>query len=292
MQTLIDLSDDYGCIGVSGSNATTFLQGQLSCQVNNLPSNQYRLGAYCTPQGKIKALIQLFPYQGNFVLLLPLGLLPVILNALNKVARFSKVTVNDLSHSLSRFGLITQYPNIEKPEFPTSFQLFSLPSYCCPLLIGPQTETLQIQNVQNDINAWALKRIQAGIPEVYLETFETFLPHYLNLPALDAVSFDKGCYCGQEIIARMHYRGNLKRHLYRAVLEKTTPLPPGTKFYTREKQSVGTLVCSAEDQGVLTTLIELQDNFSKTNELYVYTQEELQQIPLISLLKIEENSLH
>ncbi len=82
-----------------------------------------------------------------------------------------------------------------------------------------------------NMNDWILQDIRAGIPEIWLETKETFLPHPLNLPALNAVSFTKGCYCGQEIIARMQYLGNIKRGLQYHLFENLQSLPaPGSQI--------------------------------------------------------------
>lgn len=78
---------------------------------------------------------------------------------------------------------------------------------------------------------WQAQNMQEGVPTLYPETSEKFLPHELNLEQSDAISFNKGCYTGQEIIARMHYRGKLKTHLYKAKLTTTKPPTPGASLY-------------------------------------------------------------
>ncbi|MDX1489545.1 MAG: hypothetical protein R3268_15155, partial [Acidiferrobacterales bacterium] len=93
-------------------------------------------------------------------------------------------------------------------------------------------------------SAWAWLDIVAGIPTIYPQTFEAFLPHMANLDLLQGVSFDKGCYSGQEIIARVHYLGKLKQRMYRAHVQTAHTPAPGDSLYAADMhdQPVGTVV--------------------------------------------------
>jgi folate-binding protein YgfZ len=184
---------------------------------------------------------------------------------------------------------------------PEGLWVLSLPDrYARFTVIGPPhaIEALR-QNLKNkaindinniyatgDFEAWKFLEIKAGIPEIWPQTVEKFLPHSLNLPALGAVSFNKGCYCGQEIIARMEYRANLKRHLFRAALERThtiSEIPAGTLL--KSKQPVD------ENAGMVVTTSQVAPNkieiLAETQDLYMAQPDNLfvtledQDLPLI-----------
>jgi folate-binding protein YgfZ len=155
-----------GCLFISGPQATPFLQGQLTCDVNSCPT----LGGYCNIQGRLVSIFhlskQVWKEVEGYWLICPLDILESTLNTLKKYAVFSKVTFEDITESV---------------DIDTS-------------------KTLE-------------QDILAKIPSLSAKTQALFLPHHLNLPQLGAVSFNKGCYLGQEIVARMEYKGKIKKHL-------------------------------------------------------------------------------
>lgn len=125
-----------------------------------------------------------------------------------------------------------------------------------------------------DFEAWKLLDIKTGIPEIWPQTVEKFLPHSLNLPALGAVSFNKGCYCGQEIIARMEHRANLKRHMFRAVLVGSHKIPlPGTLLKSNDfiEENVGMVIMASQaDPKTIEILIETQDLYTaQSHSLFI-----------------------
>src|SRR3990167_5001748 len=165
------------------------------------------LGAHCNPQGRIISLFILLKFNDAFYLILPRSMIDIALPALKKYAVFFKVQLSDIAD--------------EKP-------------------------VAALANITDEA-AWHRTNINAGIPAIYPETSGKFLPHELNLDKLGALNFDKGCYTGQEIIARMHYRGKLKTHLYRARLDSATRPQPGTDIFSRQGQTVcGTVVDSCQ----------------------------------------------
>ena len=108
---------------------------------------------------------------------------------------------------------------------------------------------------------WHSLDLAEGIPQLYENTVELFLPHYLNLPKLGAISFNKGCYTGQEIIARMQHRGQLKQHLYR--LDSETSYSPGEKI-EKDGIKIGQCVDSALSQnGQVINLVIAKDDIAK-----------------------------
>ncbi len=216
---ITDLNPFYGLIAVSGPDAPTFLQGQLTADVRAITPTQPGFSAFCNPKGRIRALFRIFLDQNTYFLQTPIGVLPSALAALQKVARFSKVVLKDVSLEWQRIGIWLTDNHLEKlhlfdhKEIPIltlpcvepykRFELIGQPNNIKPLW----DKLAALENTKiTDFDAWKMLDAQAGIPEIWPDTIEKFLPHNLNLPALGAVSFNKGCYCGQEIIARMEYR--------------------------------------------------------------------------------------
>lgn len=155
-----------GLLCVSGNGSKELLQGQLTCDLNQVSEGQQScLGAHCNRQGKVISFFQIRLIEGQYQLYMPPELIPTALEALKKYAILYRGV------TLAAAPEVTGQP------------------------------------------ASHLSNIHRGIPALYPATSEKFFAHELNLPALGAVSFDKGCYTGQEIIARMHYRGKPKRGL-------------------------------------------------------------------------------
>lgn len=191
-------NDDLGALQISGIDAKKFLQGQLTCNLEEVTESQSKLGAHCNPQGRIISLFHIYLHQESYYLLMPKSLIPIAQAALKKYAVFFKTELKDVSDTINSIDL-----PIEK--------------------------------------TWKTQAIANGIPFIYPETSEKFLPHEINLPNLGGVSFNKGCYTGQEIIARMQYRGKLKTHLYRAKTSSEAPPIRGADIYSNNEVA-GTIV--------------------------------------------------
>lgn len=183
-----------GLVKVSGIDAKKFLQGQLTCNLETITAEISSMGAHCNPQGRVISLFHLFLFQQSYYLLMPARMIPIAIKALKKYAIFFKAEISDASNEINQ--LLHHFP-----------------------------EKMPLSQQQN---------ILEKIPALYPETSEKFLPHEINLIALNAVSFEKGCYTGQEIIARMHYRGKLKSQLYRAAVSTSTPPQPGQDIYSAQ----------------------------------------------------------
>lgn len=192
----------YGLLQVSGIDAQKFLQGQLTCNLNEISETESRLGAHCNPQGRVLFLFRLFRFQEAYYLVMPEETLATALQSLKKYARFFKLTLAGLSHDLPA--------------------------------------TLQ----EKAIDEWRYFDLGKGIPQVYPETSGLFLPQELRLHELQGLSFNKGCYTGQEIIARLHYKGKLKNKLYAAKLHTPARPSPGSAIYQLDTASEpsGTIV--------------------------------------------------
>jgi len=289
--TVVDLKPHYGLISLSGPDAFTFLQGQLTCDMAAVNTHELRLGAYCNLKGRIRALLRIFRKEDTFYLQLPQSLLATILAHLKKYAMFSKVTLRDASTEWNLIGISAAPHNIpthtalpvlalqgaqtraewitpihssnESLGYSSPDHILETAQFRSDLLaaIGA-TEDISLPAISiAAFEAWKLWDIRDGFPEIWPETSEQLLPHPLNLPALNAVNFNKGCYCGQEIIARMQYLGTLKRHMVRVKGQPFDTLPPpGTPLLLAEGDPVGSVVTAARTtEGPVEFLVELLD---------------------------------
>ncbi len=255
---LVDLSH-FAILKVSGPDAGKFLQGQITCEVLGLKAGEHTLGAYCNIKGRVESLFRIWYQHDSYYLRMPNNLIEPTINELQKYAIFSKVQMHIVSEHLCGFGLCND--QIDLPSFKHSDLAILNISHARSEIYGPFNLVSKLwQHCSNhakhvDPYVWDLLDIQAGLPELYPATVDEFFPHDLNLPALNAVSFNKGCYRGQEVIARMQHRGKLKRSLY---VFKTSEdnLSPGDKITAggpEQETIAGTIVraCQNNDGGGL-----------------------------------------
>lgn len=268
-QSIICELSGWGALSVSGPDAIKFLQGQTTCDVQTISPMQGSLGGLCNYKGRLYAIFYLFSWQDRFYLLMPRDIVANTLAQLKKYAVFSKVTVQDSSNELSAIGVygqsavthlasflnldpklnemlsITAANNIDYSSIQTDEHLLlKIPGNQARLIICGKREKTQklLLELQQHIplaseNVWQLLDIQAGLPMISPATIGEFTPHQLNLPAINGVSFTKGCYTGQEIIARMHYLGKLKQHMYRASVTSANPPQAGEKVYIADNNA-------------------------------------------------------
>ncbi|MFZ1828143.1 MAG: folate-binding protein YgfZ [Candidatus Competibacteraceae bacterium] len=269
--TCCDLSH-RGLIAVQGPDADLFLQGQLTCDVHQATHDHSVLGAFCSPKGRVLASFRLFRREGAAYLELPQELVEPTLIRLRKYVLRAKVTLTDASHQLLRFGMAGPHAEtiltggfgaipeaINGVMHPTgdrqNITVIRLPGITPRFeLYGP---LLDMQAFWKTLAAvtragaepWRLLDILAGIPTIYPETVEAFVPQMINLDALEGISFQKGCYTGQEVVARMHYLGKLKRRMYLARVDSPDRPHPGNPLFSPQadaSQSAGRLVDAAE----------------------------------------------
>jgi tRNA-modifying protein YgfZ len=215
---------DLGLLRIKGRDGALFLQGQLSNDMKHLTSERSVLGGYHNPQGRTIAVLHLLRTAPEEIL----ALLPRELAAgvAAKLARFilrAKVSIEDVSQSLRIDGLIGAQEAPPPAAAATVVRVAGESSrwFC----IQP---AVQEERVLSDRQLWRRLDIAAGLPQVYAATSEEFVAQMLNLDALGAIAFDKGCYTGQEVIARAHYRGRVKRRMQRFKTHASQKLLPGS----------------------------------------------------------------
>ena len=207
-------------IRIQGADAAAFLHGQFTTDVTGLASGNACLSAWCDARGRAIATFILARREEAFLLLLPDGIKEAFLKRLEMFVLRADVVIADAGKE-------------DVPQWP-------------PL---PGTE--------GDLSETAL--IRHGIPLLHPETSGRFLPQELNLDELDAVSFTKGCYPGQEIIARLRYRGAVKRRLCHATTDNPAGLQPGAALLPgAEERHVGMVINSAITGKVQELLVVLE----------------------------------
>jgi folate-binding protein YgfZ len=231
---LMDL-DHLGIIAVCGADTDSFLQGQLSCDLRRLSEQQSISGSLNTLKGRTISTLLLIRRDNTVYLLLRRNLVANVIQILKKYIVFSKATLEDKSDTLICFALQGNEDAATSLIKPTFTQLDTPYSTACVddlhcikmpgtharyLLMGSvaAAEKTWLTLAQNcsisDSQLWQRAQIEAGLAEVSAKTQEQFLPHNLNLHLTGGISFEKGCYTGQEIIARMHYRSTPKNELF------------------------------------------------------------------------------
>ena len=187
-------------IKLSGEDSEIFLHSQFSNDIKKIQDKEIQINTYCQHQGKIIAIIWVFRKFENYYLSIPIDLKPLVLSKLNVFKLMAKVEIEDFSEKVFQYGLINE--NNEK-SFKISENLSLL-------------TTREILTDVQDNSHWEMACVNESLPEIYLNTSEKHIPQALNLDMNQiGVSFTKGCYPGQEVVARMHYLGKPKRRLFR-----------------------------------------------------------------------------
>jgi len=249
-----DLSH-LGLIRFAGEDAQTFLQGQLSNDVRLLNGTNSQWTGYCTPKGRMLASFLLWQNaERSYLMQLPASLREAIQKRLTMFVLRSKVKVTDESDHWVRLGVAG--PGAEAAvrsavgDAPQAVHgqlardegtVLRLPGDCFEILAAP----VQAQDLWNALASsckpagsgrWDWHMIRAGVPTVLPATQEEFVPQMANFEVIGGVNFKKGCYPGQEIVARTQYLGKLKRRMYLAKLAADTPPAAGDPLYSADMQ--------------------------------------------------------
>ncbi|MEA3303134.1 MAG: folate-binding protein, partial [Pseudomonadota bacterium] len=261
---LFDLTD-LGLIRASGDDCELFLQGQLTNDITEVTPERSQLSGYCTPKGRLLATMRVISHDGDFLLLMPKERLAPVLQRLGMFILMSKVTLSDASDELQTIGLygdctislpagdmpaqaddcVAAADGVTIVRIAAEAQRFLLIGSAGA--IAQRWQLLTKTTIPATKELWQLQDIRAGLPTVFEATVEAFVPQMLNMHLVNGVSFTKGCYTGQEIVARMHYLGKLKRRMYHIAVEGECPAS-GADLYSPQSQSgqgSGKIVMSA-----------------------------------------------
>ncbi len=260
---LADLSDT-ALIRARGADVQTFLNGQFSNDLKQLDAVHSQLAAWCSPKGRMLAIFRILRRGDDYLLQLPAALQADMLKRLRMYVLRAKATLDSMDEELRAIGL--SGPIAEKiltthtgflPEGENGcatqgdLTILRLPGIhprfeiIAPVPAAKKLwEILKAEATMTGPGVWAWLDIMAGIPTVLPTTSEAFVPQMANLELIGGVNFKKGCYPGQEIVARMQYLGKLKQRMYRAQVTCDTAPQPGDAIYAPNfpGQSAGTVV--------------------------------------------------
>ena len=253
-------------VKVSGEHAAQFLQGQLSCDVRLVTATTMQQGALCNLKGRVLALLDVIYCWNSYWLLLPTDLVSGTLISLEKTARLSRVSLETMGN-IKVWGIFVQSQPDLLPEMrlPKNIKEVTTTTTSCCYQMGNHDYVILNQNNDAALNvpafkthqqlrsdlAWHFRQLKQHRFSIYPETRGLFLPHRLNMQNTGYLSFDKGCYKGQEIIARTHYRATLKHEFIVTTSQCSTPPQLGAKLYDPEtKLEIGELVdyCPIDDE--------------------------------------------
>lgn len=275
---------DHGLIRVSGADASQFLHNLLTNDINHLAPEGLRHAALCTAKGRMIASFLVWREGPDILLLLSADILPGILKKLSMYVLRSQAKLTDIGAERSLIGVagpqaetllgaqaaMSALPHAGGTALRLDAERFilALPADRAEEVSGRLAASARPGKAAD----WHLAEIAAGIPRIVAATQEAFTPQMVNyeLPAVGGVSFQKGCYPGQEIVARTQYLGKVKRRMYRVALDRE--FAPGTDVFTPEvgDQHCGAVVLSAPvPAGGFQALLVVQSSGMEADAVHV-----------------------
>lgn len=222
----------FSLLRFRGTQTKAFLQGQLTCDVDRINTTQGQFGGYCTPQGRLLANFLLLPASEGYLMYLPADIADTLAQRLRKFILRAQVTI-EVEQALALLGIagpgaaalaqqelgappngslaLARHADAHVVRLPGDAFLVFSPADAMAALWERMTKGA----LPAGARCWNWVQIEAGLPWITAATQDQFLPQMIGLDAMGGVSFDKGCYTGQEIVARSRYLGEIKRRLYR-----------------------------------------------------------------------------
>jgi len=263
---------------ISGSDAESFLQGQLSNNINELDNSSIQLNAYCQHQGKMLALFWVMRSNDDFLLSFPLDLLEIIKSRLQIFVIMSDVTIDDVSDDYLQIGVIDE-------SHSSSYTINEKLS----LIIANPNDLAKFSMSSKD--AWDKACIDSSLPEIYLLTSEKLVPQMLNLDIDEiGVNFSKGCFPGQEVVARLHYLGVAKRRLFS--FESDSEINVGDALFCSTSKSSKARGARYKASGIVVSKVKYNTQFYCLATLEVASKDEKvtlnnEQGPILKRIKNE-----
>jgi folate-binding protein YgfZ len=262
-QTKIIPLDDLTSLHVTGDDATRFLHAQFTNDLENLPVGSWQYSSYCTPKGRLLAFMTIARLEDSeYMLILPKTVSESILPRLRMFVMRDDVTITPQPEQSVITGLLAPVHALKDAGLDIENETGKLSNNNnrCILTLDAETERYLCISDKNfpdtssfeaaDRADWTLLDIQAGIPAILSETQEAYVPQMVNLDLIGAVNFKKGCYPGQEIVARVHYLGKIKQRMYVLAAQGDNTAKPADKIYIagHPDKAAGTVVQVAENE--------------------------------------------
>jgi folate-binding protein YgfZ len=219
-----------GLLSCTGDDARTFLQAQLTNGIEDIAEGEARRAGWCSAKGRLLALFLVVPHQGGLLLQVSRDIAPAIAKRLSMFVLRAKAKITDVSDAWMQYGLWGETAEARLAQLGLTVPQGELKATHVEgiavvrvgaqrfLILAPAAHRARLSSLALEQGAasWTLQEIRSGLPQVVQATQEEFVPQMVNLERLGAVDFKKGCYPGQEIVARTQYRGVLKRRMARA----------------------------------------------------------------------------
>ena len=235
--------DQYGLLHAAGGDARAFLHAQLTNDIEHLGTGQARYSGWCSAKGRLLATFLVVPFSGGFLLQLSRDLVPAITKRLSMFVLRSKVKITDVTGQWAQYGIwgADDGESLSVSESDGTIAVRIEPDRRLVLAAEPSAGRYAPNAAAED---WILAEIRAGRPLIAGVTQDQFVPQMVNLELAGGVDFKKGCYPGQEVVARAQYRGAVKRRMYRV---RGAALQPGQELYSDDTpgQASGTVVNAA-----------------------------------------------
>jgi tRNA-modifying protein YgfZ len=266
---ICDLSQ-FSQIVVAGGDAAEFMQGQFTNDVKLVDENHSQLSAFCNNKGRMIANFRLFKYQQNYFFSVKSDLVESSINHLQNYILRAQVAIQDVSEQLIHLGVsgenaaqllspfienINQeidgvshnedYIFIRVAGRETRYEIFCSPENAKSLWTKVSEQAQPISST-----SWDFLNIQAGLPFIDASSSEEFVPQMANMELINGVSFTKGCFTGQEIVARMHYLGKLKKRCYKVHIATESQPRNGDKLFAENAlagQNTGAIIQAAKN---------------------------------------------
>ena len=235
--------ETYGLLHAAGADARAFLHAQLTNDIEHLGPRKARYAGWCSAKGRLLATFLVVPWSDGFLLQLSLDLVPTVAKRLQMFILRAKVTLADVSGQWAQFGV---WGAGDGAPLSVSGRDGSIEVRIDPdrsLVLAPATSSGRYAP-SAPAEDWALAEVRAGRPLIAQSTQDQYVPQMVNFELAGGVDFKKGCYPGQEVVARAQYRGAVKRRMYRM---RGPALRPGQELYSDDApgQASGTVVNSA-----------------------------------------------
>ena len=289
---ICDLSH-YALLAISGADNHGFLHSQFINDIQSLDKNHSQLNGYCNPKGRLITNFRVFKREETIYLRFPVEMTETMTGRLNIYKMRNQVNIEDVSNSFVRIGFSGKTADKKLAEVLDTVPIEHNEAHYCNNLtvirvpgVTPSYELYSdeasIQDIwtQLDVDSapvgtkpWRLIEILAGMPHIMPSSSEKFVPQMLNYQAIDGLSFKKGCYPGQEIVARMHYLGKLKKRMYLTRIKCDSCPQINQDLYSSKKDTsnkTGNIVnAERHPDGDYAALAVIQINDAESTDIYL-----------------------